>query len=512
MFAFFLSADNLILNPGFESWTENTPDNWTHKSGITVFKEDGLSHEGNFSLKDSLTTQSQTDADLISASIEISPGVACTLRVWVYDNEPAGRLRLIACWNTGDSDWGSYSADSANWQQLELVTNTPFNADSGSLALRAYDIDSVWDGDAVFYIDDAEFITITEPPPFVKRIWHTPTHPTQTETENIYAEILDNGNITVDSLYYGINNLDSHFAITHAAISGDTFSYNIPQQTEDDTVFYYLWVKDNDDSVTISDTNTYYVGNKGIIINELCYDTPGSDTACFVELYGPPGASLEGIEVVGVNGSDGEDYQNIDLTGYLIPSDGFFVIAQDSSVINSDTITTKVNLQNGPDNIELRFKGITIDALGYGNGNFIFTGEGLPAPDIAYTNSLSRYPDGEDTDNNISDFIETTLRTPGEGNFSYIKENNAGQPFDISFPSILLGNKGEFIIKAGGKGRVDFSIFNILGQQIFNSKKDFSNPGTYKIEWNIKDVCPGVYFCNLQYEEILLTEKILVIR
>jgi len=343
-------------------------------------------------------------------------------------------------------------------------------------------------------------------------MWHTPTHPTQTEAENIYAEILDNGNITDDSLYYGINNLDSYTVITHSGVNGDTFFYDIPQQSKGDTVFYFLWVKDNDDSVTISDTNTYYVGEKGIIINELCYDTPGSDTACFVELYGPPGASLDGIEVVGVNGADGEDYQNIDLTGYFIPSDGFFVIAQDSYVANADTITTKVNFQNGPDNIELRYSGITIDALGYGSGDFIFTGEGLPAPDIANTNSLSRYPDGEDTDNNINDFIETTLKTPGEGNFSYIKEFNAGQPFSLSFSPILSGTRGDFVIEAEKKGHADFSIFNILGQKVFNSKKDFLNPGTYKIEWNTKNVCPGVYFCILKQEKILLTEKILVIK
>ena len=393
-----------------------------------------------------------------------------------------------------------------------MVINTPFNADSGSLSLRAYDVDEDWDGDAVFYVDDAEFITITEPAPFVKRLWHIPTHPKQTATGNIYAEVIDNGNITDDSLYYGISNLDSYTAITHSAVSGDTFSYDIPGQSKGDTVFYYLWVKDNDDSVTISDTNAYYVGEKGIIINELCYDTPGSDTACFIELYGPPGASLDGIEIVGVNGSDGEDYENINLSGHSIPADGFFVIAQDSSVANTDTITDDANLQNGPDNIEIRFNGITIDALGYGNGDFIFTGEGIPASDIADTNSLSRYPNGEDTDNNINDFIESALKTPVEGNLSYIKEFNFGQPLRISSPSILSSNKGEFTIETSQQGRVDFSILNILGQQVFNSKRYFSNPGKHKIEWDIKNTCPGVYFFVLKNEKTLLTEKILVIK
>jgi hypothetical protein len=244
----------------------------------------------------------------------------------------------------------------------------------------------------------------------------------------------------------------------------------------------------------------------------LCYDTPGSDTACFIELYGPPGASLDGIEIVGVNGSTGEDYENINLSGHSIPTDGFFVIAQDSSVANSDTITDGADLQNGPDNIEARFNGITIDALGYGSGDFIFTGEGLPAPDIEDTNSLSRYPNGEDTDNNVNDFTENRFKTPGEGNFSYIEEFGFEEPLKISFPPILSGNKGAFLIETSRKGRVDFSIFNILGQQVFNSKRYFSNPGKYKIKWNTKNTCPGVYFCILKNEKILLNRKILVIK
>jgi hypothetical protein len=510
-FAFFLSADNLLLNPGFEFWTDDTPDNWTHKSGITVSREDEILHGGIFSLKDSLTTQTQANTDLISEAVKVSPGALCTLKVWVYDNDQAGRIRLTASWNSGGSDWGPYSADSSDWQQLEMEVNAPYDADSGSLVVRAYDKD--WDGDAVLYIDDAEFITTTTPlPPFVKRIWHKPTHPSQNDEVTIHAEIIDDGNITDDSLYYGINNLDSYVAIFHSAITGDTLFFNIPQQLEGDTVFYYLWIKDDNDSSTVSDTNAYYVGNTGIIINELYYDTPGSDTACFIELYGPTGASLDGMEIVGVNGLNGDDYENIDLTGYSIPADGFFVIAQDSCVANADTITANANLQNGPDNIELRFNGITIDALGYGNGDFVFTGEGLPAPDIADTNSLSRYPNGADTDNNISDFIETIIKTPGEETYAFVEEVYDEQPFNLSFSPVLSEPQAEFMIDIKRKGSIDFSIFNVLGQRVFEFRKELLNPGTYKIEWNTRGVSTGVYFCSLKSEKRHLNGKLLIIK
>jgi hypothetical protein len=511
--AFYLSADNLLVNPGFEFWSESNPNNWNYDSGIIVSREDGMVHGGDFSLKDSLITQSQENANLISDPIKVSPGAICTLRVWVYDNDPAGKLRLAVFWNSGDNVFGSYSSDSEDWQQLEIVVNAPFEADSGKLALRAYDIDDNWDGDAVFYIDDAEFVTSVAPlPSYVKRIWHKPTHPSQGDEEIVYAEIIDEGNITDDSLYYGVNNLDSYFAISHSAINGDTFFYNIPPQSEDDTVFYYLWVKNGNDLITISDTNAYYVGNKGITINEVCYNPPGSDTACFVELYGPPGTSLDGIEIVGVNGSNGDDYHSIDLTGYSINSNGFFLVAQGNCVANADTITAEVNFQNGPDNIELRFNGIAIDALGYGKGDFIFTGEGLPALDIADTNSLSRYPDGKDTDNNINDFIETNFKSPGEENIACVKEFTSEQPFDLFFSPIFSESRAEFILDVRKKGDIDFLIFNIVGQRLFEFKKDGLNPGVYKIEWNTQAVCPGIYFGILRCKGMHLTEKILIIK
>jgi hypothetical protein len=512
-FAFCLLADNLLVNPGFEFWTEGAPDSWTYESGITVFREDGVVHGGSFSLKDSLVTQEQADADLISELVKVTPGSICTLKVWVYDNDPAGRVRLAAFWNSGDADYSSYSADSEEWQQLEMTINAPFTADSGGLVIRAYDTKENWDGDAVFYIDDAEFITTTIPlPPFIKRIWHKPTHPSPTDEETIYAEILDDGNITDDSLYYGIGNLGSCLRVSHSAIDGDTFLYSIPCQAEGDTVFYYLWVRDDNDSITVSDTNAYYVGNKGIVINEVCYDTPGLDTACFIELYGIPGASLDGIEVAGVNGLNGNDYEVIDLTGYSIPPDGFFVIAQDSCVPNADTITDNADLQNGPDNIELRFNGITIDALGYGSGDFIFTGEGLPAPDIAETNSLSRYPNGEDTDNNISDFMESYFKSPGEETPACVEEFYAEEPFNLSVSPVISGSPVEFVIDVREKGAIDFSIFNVLGQRVFGFKKEFLSPDSYKIDWNTKDVCPGVYFCSLQRKKIHFSEKILILK
>ena len=152
-------------------------------------------------------------------------------------------------------------------------------------------------------------------------------------------------------------------------------------------------------------------------INEVVYDDYGDpDDSTYVELFGPVGLSLPGYQIVGVNGSNGEEYVIIDLVG-SIPSDGFFVIGQSANIANVDLISDLIDLQNGPDNILLKANSITMDALGYGAfGSAVFVGEGQPAPDQTVGTSLCRFPDGHDTQNNADDFALTPYLTPGTPN------------------------------------------------------------------------------------------------
>ena len=157
-------------------------------------------------------------------------------------------------------------------------------------------------------------------------------------------------------------------------------------------------------------------------INEVYYDSPGSDQGLFVELYGPPGMPLDNMMLVGINGATGLIYETVDLSGDTIPLDGFFVAAQDTTVPNYDKITG-VDWQNGPDNIQLWYidgsDTIIVDAIGYGDSDtttWEFRGEGLPAPDVWGGRSLVRFPDGKDTDDNSVDFHPTVYRTPGLSN------------------------------------------------------------------------------------------------
>ena len=161
-----------------------------------------------------------------------------------------------------------------------------------------------------------------------------------------------------------------------------------------------------------------------IVINEIYYDSPSTDVGCFTELKGPPGTSLNGYVLVGINGSGGGEYATISLTGHTIPSDGYFVVAQDNTVPNYDMIDAAADWQNANyqgtgegDNVVLRLSSTTVDAVGYGTftPSGVFAGEGEPAPDVANT-SIGRVPDGIDSNNNAADFAELAATTPGVTN------------------------------------------------------------------------------------------------
>ncbi len=91
-------------------------------------------------------------------------------------------------------------------------------------------------------------------------------------------------------------------------------------------------------------------GVASVLINEVDSDTPGSDTAEFVELYdGGAGATdLTGLVVVFYNGSNDLSYAAFDLDGYSTNSDGYFVMGN-SGVSGVSLFFAGNGLQNGAD-------------------------------------------------------------------------------------------------------------------------------------------------------------------
>lgn len=153
-----------------------------------------------------------------------------------------------------------------------------------------------------------------------------------------------------------------------------------------------------------------------IVINELYYDSPGGDRPnVFIELHGPAGAPLEGLRLVGVNGSNGQRYQSIELVG-MIGADGYFVVAtpeaNDDLRPLVDQFAADADYQNGADAVVLLFGEQHVDGVAYGDGAPEI-GEGAPAPDVRSGESLSRDAAHTDTNDNLTDFA-VSEPTPGE--------------------------------------------------------------------------------------------------
>jgi hypothetical protein len=157
------------------------------------------------------------------------------------------------------------------------------------------------------------------------------------------------------------------------------------------------------------------------LISEVFYDATGADNGLlFVELYGDPGTLLDGLSLEGINGSNGDVTPSLALAG-TIPSDGFFVVADDvgdgtTFVLDADLILN-FDFQNGPDSVVLHDAGLVLDSVGYGvfGVSEIFAGEGEPAPDAPAGSSLARVFADLDTDDNLIDFEVLSEPTPGSG-------------------------------------------------------------------------------------------------
>jgi hypothetical protein len=487
--AFFLFGQNLLENPGFESWTGGLPDHWSHDSGIRVFQESGIVYEGYYSARDSLFTQEQTDADLFQGHVIVEPNIRYVVTIRVFDNDPAGQVRQAVYWFPDGSEWSSqYSSDTTTWQEIVLEVLSPPDAESALIVIRAYDIAAHWDGDAVFFLDAVQFQADDHQPPVILRTWHVPVNPEPDTGITVYAWVTDDGSITADTLFFGINGLSVLYDVAHTAVYDDTCVFDIPQQTGGDTVFYFMKFVDDTGATSHSDTGAVYIGTVDVSVNEIFYDASGIDTACYIELFKPGGGPLEGYSLVGVSGSSGSDYSTIDLDGCTVPPDGFFVIAQDSTVPNFDLVAADANMQNGPDNVELRYYDITVDALGYGDlDGWYFTGEWLPACDVTSGHGLGRYPDGHDTDDNADDFHDYTSLTPGAPNPFFAVEETA----DALLPACSRG--GCFVSGIACAEIVPdeclypILAYNILGQQVLR----ITHPGRHI------SLAAGVYFFRL---------------
>lgn len=164
-----------------------------------------------------------------------------------------------------------------------------------------------------------------------------------------------------------------------------------------------------------------------LVINEVDYDQPGTDSGEFIELYNRTGASisLDGIKLMLINGNGNAVYLTVDLTGTL-DAGGYLVVGAPGVTVPGG-VTKVVEddsnggfIQNGPDGIALidATNDLLLDGLAYESDLMNVTLPGLSAPVDMLTDagsdtgsdSLSRSPNG------VGDFAVSATPTPGAAN------------------------------------------------------------------------------------------------
>ena len=165
-----------------------------------------------------------------------------------------------------------------------------------------------------------------------------------------------------------------------------------------------------------------------LVINEVDYDQPSSDTAEFLEIKNADTApvNLSGYEIQLVNGSGGgaAPYGTFALPAVDLAPGDYFVLCADSSSVGQCDLEVLSSIQNGgPDAVALLFGGAVVDAVSYeGDTAAPFTettGTGVEDPGTSGSDnlSISRTPDGADTNDNSADF-QTACSSPGATNSS----------------------------------------------------------------------------------------------
>ncbi len=111
-----------------------------------------------------------------------------------------------------------------------------------------------------------------------------------------------------------------------------------------------------------------------LIINEIDYNQPGTDTSEYIELFGTPDLSIIGTRILFYNGDTGTLYRTITLNGSL-PADGIYVVGS-LNVPNLDQLEfTTEGIQNGPDGLALlSAENVLLDAIAYGQTFIAFDG------------------------------------------------------------------------------------------------------------------------------------------
>ncbi|MDD5072299.1 MAG: hypothetical protein PHX64_04515 [Candidatus Omnitrophica bacterium] len=157
------AADNLLLNPGFESGTDITADNWNGWGGVERLNE--FKHGGDWCLHD--WAADGTDNRGAYQDVKVTPGTKLVFTGYVMVPNESGMHKsplvggaqgfLEIEWFQGETKLDSIKSESVtgatDWKQLSVSGTVPVGADMARFVVKVTSVGGS-SGDA--YFDDLE--------------------------------------------------------------------------------------------------------------------------------------------------------------------------------------------------------------------------------------------------------------------------------------------------------------------------------------------------------------------
>jgi cysteine-rich repeat protein len=197
-------------------------------------------------------------------------------------------------------------------------------------------------------------------------------------------------------------------------------------------------------ATSASATVTVEAGASGLVINEVDYDQIGGDTNEFIEIFNGTGAEVDltNLVVVLVNGANNETYEDVPLAPVGTLGAGEYLVIGSATLLETVPDGTKTiqigaqdQLQNGPREAiglfdvaaealidAISYEGdmtageVEINDVSFGTFNFV-EGTATDATDSnTVEGSVSRSPNGSDTNDADTDWAFVATPTPGEAN------------------------------------------------------------------------------------------------
>lgn len=223
-------------------------------------------------------------------------------------------------------------------------------------------------------------------------------------------------------------------------------------------------------NLTVTVTDVVEIPDVDARINEFHYDNAGSDTGEFVEIRTAAGDDVSFLQIVLINGSNGSEYNRIDVSGLTMTTDGTYDYYVWDLPANG--------LQNGaPDGIALVNGGSVLEFLSYeGEIETVIDGQTVTSTDIGVAESGGTEAGQSLQRNDDDSWNEAAAETKGAANEAPGVELNARiNEFHYDNAGTDTGEFVEIRVNAGadvsaldvrlinGNGGVEYNLAAVSG-------------------------------------------------